>query len=355
MFYYYYMYMYMFNILMNYTLLIFIMMMFFSVIMGLNSNSMLFFWISIEINSMSFLPLMLFLNKNFNDSFIKYFLIQSASSSMLLFFSLLSMMFMSPEIMVYLFMILAILMKMGMFPFHYWYLNVLVNLSWLNYLILSIIQKILPFYFLNNVILMMSASKCFKNMKFFLYFIIIMSSIISISLINSTTSIKMLFALSSLNHMTWMLLSMLTSMKIWVFYFSIYAFILISLIYSLMKLKIEFINELYILSNFNYIFKMIMTLFLIGLMSFPPLIGFFMKMFNMYMLTKYNMFCMVYILLLMSMIMFFYYLKLLLPCMMFFNMNMKNNFYMKINLIKFYYFLIMNLMIFMFIYWLLNL
>jgi len=79
---------------------------------------------------------------------MKYFIVQSFASAVFIFSSCLSMII-SP--LIFFFVYLAILVKLGLAPFHSWFLN-LIELSSLNILfLLSTVQKIIPLYILSSL------------------------------------------------------------------------------------------------------------------------------------------------------------------------------------------------------------
>nr|UZT67459.1 NADH dehydrogenase subunit 2 [Pujadella villari] len=338
---------------MNFNLMTFMSLLIISIMIGINSNSMLFFWMTIEINMMSFIPIMIFYNKFYNDSPMKYLLIQSFSSSFMIFFSIFTYISMSPLIFL-MTTFISIFIKLGVAPFFYWYLNMLINMSWMNCLILLTVQKILPFYILNYF------TKFFNFMNLYIYYIfyslILINSIISISLIYSTNSIKFLLGLSSLNHMSWLMFNLTLNFKMWLTYYLIYSLTLTNMIYYLNYFKINFLNQLPLIYSNTFNLKMFMFITIMTMMSLPPMTTFFLKSWSIFFFSKYNLNMFMYIMMMMSIIMFFFYMKLFLPSFTWFSLNMNNNINYNIKIFNMNKFIKINLLLIASIlfYWTLN-
>nr|UZT67568.1 NADH dehydrogenase subunit 2 [Oberthuerella sharkeyi] len=313
------------NIKINFNMMIFFLLMILSIIVCLTSNSLIYIWICLEINLMSFIPLILNLNKNFNDSTIKYFIIQSLSSSLFLYFIM--FMFIKDSNMFILMIIMSLIMKIGIFPFFIWYLNIINNISWFNNFLFMVIQKILPLFTIYIINLNFANSMNLNLLKLFFFFIIILNSIMSVSMIFKVNSMKIIMGISSLNHMSWLLMIIMFDMKIFLFYYFIYMYLLLNLTFLFDYFKIYSLKNIYKMNNmFGKIF---IVTFVFTLMGVPPFIGFFLKSFSTKVLMmEYNYFIM-YTLLMSSTIMFYYYMKLLLPIIINKIDNLKNNIFLK--------------------------
>ena len=113
----------------------------------LNSSSSFFFWIITEVNLLLFIMILIILGnfwskQEYHDLLLFYFLIQSLSSIFILrdfFFSLDFYIFNRD----YMFL-LAMLIKLGMFPFFYWMFKISSFLNSLSLVLILGLQKI-PF------------------------------------------------------------------------------------------------------------------------------------------------------------------------------------------------------------------
>nr|UZT67511.1 NADH dehydrogenase subunit 2 [Figites sp. ZJUH 20220009] len=336
---------------MNFNLLILLSLLILSITLGLSSNSYFYFWMSIEINMMAFIPMMLFYNKYYNNSLLKYYIIQSIGSSLILFFSILTIPLNSMNF--FMFIILAISLKIGGAPFMKWYLNLLKNLSWFNCFFLMTIQKILPFFILNSII---KNNYYINNMLMtkFMFMLIILTSILTLTFLKFSNNLKIFMGISSINHLSWLMLIMMINQNFWLIYFLLYTMMLMNLIYMMMKMKLYYLHNLYIIMNKNNFMKTLFSLNLLIFMGIPPFMSFFLKTFSSMLFINSNLYFINYLLMIIFLFIFFYYLKILTPSMLFFNINNINN--MKMNINYNIYFLMSSklMMLISLIYWLMN-
>nr|ASN65976.1 NADH dehydrogenase subunit 2 [Pogonostoma subtiligrossum] len=255
--------------------LIFTTTLFVSTFMAVSSYTWLGAWMGLEINLLSFIPLMKDKNNSYaSESSMKYFLIQAFASS-LFFMSIILIMFMNnliSELILIkqtLMIILnsSILLKMGAAPFHFWFPEIIDGLNWINSLILMTWQKIAP---------MMLLSYSIKTSSFISFIIISCSLIGSIMGLNQT-SIRKLLAYSSINHMGWMICSFMKNEMIWIIYFMIYSIISMTLISMLNSYKIFFLKQFYNSMNMNILIKFSIMINLLSLGGLPPFLGFLPK------------------------------------------------------------------------------
>nr|WRK67299.1 NADH dehydrogenase subunit 2 [Nemopterinae gen. 1 sp. 1 YZ-2023a] len=233
---------------------------------SISSNSWIGAWMGLEINLMSFIPL-ISEDKNLMavESALKYFLSQAIASSILLF-SILMFTNYNLSQMMEIILNSSLLLKMGAAPFHFWFPEVMEGLTWLNNLILMTWQKIAPFILI---------SYCF-NFKF-IYFIIMTSIILgSIGGLNQV-NLRSLMAYSSINHIGWMLSSLLISLNYWITYFVIYVMISLSIILTFNKLNIFYFNQLFSTFNNDPINKFFLFCNFLSLGGLPPFTGFLPK------------------------------------------------------------------------------
>nr|YP_010506511.1 NADH dehydrogenase subunit 2 [Korinchia angustiabdomena]UXF58229.1 NADH dehydrogenase subunit 2 [Korinchia angustiabdomena] len=283
-------------------LFIFILMM--STMITISANSWLSAWMGLEINLLSFIPLMTDNNLMSNEASLKYFLIQALASSILLFSTILFMYqnnLMNYSLNKYINMIIlsSLLMKSGSAPFHFWFPNVMEGLNWMNSLILMTWQKIAPLMLISYLMI-----------KFMLFWSIILSIIIgSLSGLNQT-SLRKLMTFSSINHLGWMLMSMYSNESLWITYFLFYSFLSFNLIFLFNMFKLFHINQLFSLFFMNKTLKFSLFLNLLSLGGLPPFLGFIPKWLTIQYLTFNNQFFMLTIMIIMTLITLFFYLRL---------------------------------------------
>nr|QKZ95159.1 NADH dehydrogenase subunit 2 [Habrobracon hebetor] len=267
-------------------------------------------WIFLELNLILFLTFMILNNKFLGDKSMKYYLINSLSSMIFLFFMNLNMFNMNFYNLII--MNLMILLKLGMFPFHLWFIDLLMNLTWNLCFYLSTWQKIMPMIILIY----------FFNMKMLL-FISLLASMFSLMMILNQIYLKKFFGYSSINHMSWMLISLMLNNKLLMIYYLIYSMISYLIMKIFLKFNFNEISSLFMINNFKI--KLILFFNMLSLGGIPPTYGFLMKWLFMNNLIQYN-YILILILIFISLIFFFYYIQLI------FNFMLINLFNLKFNL-----------------------
>nr|AXS64979.1 NADH dehydrogenase subunit 2 [Cucujoidea sp. 4 KM-2017] len=255
-----------------------------SSLITISSYSWFMMWIGLEMNMFSFIPLMNEdKNKLNSEASLKYFIIQSISS-MVILVSILSTIFLKSSIELSsspqsLMLSAALLMKLGMAPFHFWFPEIIEGLNWLNSLILLTWQKLAPF-----VILMYNFS-----MSLFFSMIILISMALSGILSWNQTSLKKILVFSSINHMSWMLSITFLNKTLFLIYFIFYSLNSIILILPFKTMKINQIQQFYSSVNLNKTQKFIFSLNLLSLGGLPPFTGFFIKWMVLSILISVNL------------------------------------------------------------------
>lgn len=148
------------------------------------SPSWLIIWVFLELNLIAVLPLL-------NNRLIFYFIIQSLGGLIFLFRRIFRNV---------LFILIRIMVKLAIFPFCFWILNVIDNSRWNGGAFLSRIRKLLPLGIIYNLML--------KNITFFFFLTVLWGSLHGVI----QTKIKKLLACSSVRHTGW--LRLFISLKI---------------------------------------------------------------------------------------------------------------------------------------------
>nr|YP_010388291.1 NADH dehydrogenase subunit 2 [Nigidius miwai]UPO69311.1 NADH dehydrogenase subunit 2 [Nigidius miwai] len=296
---------------------------------AMSSYSWVGMWMGLEINLLSFIPLIIKKNNIFtSEAALKYFITQAIASTVLLFsiisLSMISMYLIelkSPLITV---LKTSLLLKMGAAPFHFWFPEVMEGLSWPSGLILLTWQKIAPmilFIYIN------------KNLLF-ISFIIISCMLISGIMGQNQLSLRKIMAYSSINHIGWMIASSLMSEAIWMFYFTIYSIISINIVLMFKILNIFYLKQLILTSTKNSSLKLFFMLNFLSLGGLPPLLGFFPKWLTIQALTEKNMFMVTALMIILTLLTLYFYLQvmysstILSTSLIIHNLdNMKNNFF----------------------------
>nr|YP_010731597.1 NADH dehydrogenase subunit 2 [Homoneura picta]WEW51815.1 NADH dehydrogenase subunit 2 [Homoneura picta]WGM80961.1 NADH dehydrogenase subunit 2 [Homoneura picta] len=318
----------------NSSKIMFILILMMGTMITVSANSWLSAWMGLEINLLSFIPLMSDTNNLMStEASLKYFLTQALASSVLLFAIIMFLMesnliIFSKKIFSGTMILSALLLKSGTAPFHFWFPNVMEGLSWINALILMTWQKIAPLMLIS-----------YLQIKTILLICIILSTIIgSLGGLNQT-SLRKLMAYSSINHLGWMLAAMYSSETLWFTYFLFYSFLSVNLVFFFNLFKLFHINQLFTLYFSSKPLKFSLFFNLLSLGGLPPFLGFLPKWFVIQTLSISSQLFLMSLLTVMTLVTLYFYLRL---CYSAFMMNYyeplwvnsinSNNFYFKISL-----------------------
>nr|AXS65941.1 NADH dehydrogenase subunit 2 [Scarabaeoidea sp. KM-2017] len=298
----------------------------FSLMMGtmisISSYMWMSMWIGLEINLLSMIPLM---SSNSNstlssEAMLKYFITQSLASTMLLFsIIILSLNFMYNINMNFYMMLMmntALFMKMGAAPFHFWFPEVIEGLNWNNSFIMFTWQKIAPMI----LIMYSNFTLLYTSM------IIIISSLISGIMGMNQVSLRKILTYSSINHISWMLSSMLFMETIWIYYFMIYSIITLNIILIFKKFNIFYIKQLFISLNNKPMIKFFFILNFLSLSGLPPFLGFMPKWLTIQSLINNNLYSISFIIIIMTLMTLYFYMRITLSTLIL-SMNEISYFY----------------------------
>nr|URX53681.1 NADH dehydrogenase subunit 2 [Bifiditermes nr. madagascariensis] len=242
------------------------------ILVSISSNSWLGAWMGLEINLMSFIPLMLSQDNIFTtEASLKYFVIQALASSTLLFLVMMKAL-VSPtpaadgKSIYECLMMTPLLLKVGATPLHWWFPSVMEGLSWTNCLLMMTVQKTAPLMLISYL-----ASTNLMTLS-----IIVMSVIVgSMGGMNQTSTRKIL-TYSSINHTGWMLMALLSGSNTWILYFAIYSLLTSTVVMITKTFNISFINQAMTTTSKKAAKFMLFTS-LLSLGGLPPFIGFLPK------------------------------------------------------------------------------
>nr|YP_010564715.1 NADH dehydrogenase subunit 2 [Volucella nitobei]UZA61105.1 NADH dehydrogenase subunit 2 [Volucella nitobei] len=309
----------------NSSKIMFIFILMLSTMITISSNSWLSAWMGLEINLLSFIPLMSDNNLMSNEASLKYFLTQTLASSILLF-SIILLMYKTNSMIqmnnfMEMMMMSSLLMKTGAAPFHFWFPTVMEGLNWMNSLIMMTWQKIAPLMLIS-----------YLNIKFMMLWSIFLSIMIGALGGLNQTSLRKLMTFSSINHLGWMLMSMYSNESLWMTYFMFYTFLSFNLIFLFNMFKLFHINQLFMLFFFNKNLKFMLMLNLLSLGGLPPFLGFIPKWLTIQYLSINNQLFMLTMMIIMTLLTLYFYLRLCYTTFMLnyfennwiFNMNWNN-------------------------------
>nr|UNO54404.1 NADH dehydrogenase subunit 2 [Rhipicephalus microplus]UNO54508.1 NADH dehydrogenase subunit 2 [Rhipicephalus microplus] len=295
-----------------------------TVLISLSSNSWFIYWLMMEMNMMSFIPLMNnYKLKNLN-AMITYFVVQAFSSSL---FFISAFQYNMMQIEFFLFLInVSILIKLGMIPFHLWLISISEMLHFNSILILLTMQKIIPLLiaekFMNN-----SLIPLFTMSTFFASFLAMKHKLM-----------KKILIFSSISHQGWILCLLVKKFNFWIAYLMLYFIIFFNIIKIFNKHSIIFFSD-FMKKKMKTEIKIKMIMLMMSLGGMPPFLGFFMKIVSIYLLMSLNL-IFIFMLILSSLLNLFFYMRMIIPLffinLKFFTWNnifLNKNIYMNMNLI----------------------
>nr|YP_009537143.1 NADH dehydrogenase subunit 2 [Octopus cyanea]ATP74745.1 NADH dehydrogenase subunit 2 [Octopus cyanea]ATP74759.1 NADH dehydrogenase subunit 2 [Octopus cyanea] len=285
----------------------FIIMMILGTIMSLSSSHWLMMWMGLELNLMGILPLMNIKSKTFEiESSMKYFIIQSMSSSLFIMSSI--YMYMSSISMYSMFnnslfssiMLISLLIKLGSAPFHLWLPSMCKQISWMMLYLILTWQKLAPLFMLS-----------FINYN---YVIIISSAFISsilgsIQAINQS-SMQLIMVYSSISHLGWMLPMCYLNNSLMLLYLLIYSIITLPLFMTFSMNSTFFSYSLTEQNNYMNKENIFILTLILSLGGIPPMLGFLSKLMILNMLLKTNMILLSMMLFMGTLISLYFYLNL---------------------------------------------
>nr|WCD24113.1 NADH dehydrogenase subunit 2 [Gryllotalpa orientalis] len=273
-----------------------------STLIVMSSGSWFSAWIALEINLLSFIPLISNTsNVLSSEAALKYFLTQAMASAILLLFILLNQMtlnFSSYVVSPYLCNLLLsspLLLKLGAAPFHFWFPSIMEGLDWMSCFTLMTWQKIAPMIILFNVLTMTN------------FLLMVMISSIAVGSWGglNQTSLRKLMAYSSITHIGWMLAAMTCNINIWYLYLLIYSILTLGMIFVFSSSNLFYLKQMFF-SSLNPTFSIIMFSGLLSLGGLPPFLGFLPKWLVIQSLTYENTFLITTMVILTLMTLFFY-------------------------------------------------
>jgi len=257
-------------------------------IITLSSNSWWVGWLGMEVNLLGFIILLI--NNTNNESSLKYFLIQSLRSVILIRSALLTENFASKKLQ--LLVNLALFLKLGAAPLHFWLPAIIENLTNYQLIFLLTWQKIAPLYLLFTL----------PFQKITIVFILMRLIIGAVGSINELRLYSLL-TYSSINHTGWVLLTMLRNEIISILYLMIYTIMLTTILLSINNKTNQ---SIWLLKNSN---KYIVFINLLSLAGLPPFAGFLIKWILLSEIFSYLNILVNMILILTRIVLLYFYLR----------------------------------------------
>nr|YP_010610915.1 NADH dehydrogenase subunit 2 [Anatkina vespertinula]WAP91749.1 NADH dehydrogenase subunit 2 [Anatkina vespertinula] len=283
---------------MNSTYLLYYSTMIIGVIMCACSNNWIMIWIGLEISLMSFMPVMVSSNLLSSECMMKYFIIQSMSSSILM----LGLIFMIMNNNFWNFMlIVSLILKIGMSPFHNWVLGVIEGLTFNSIFILLSIMKISPlivFSYVNQVVTIP----------------IILSLVVGATMGLNQNSFRKILGYSSIFNIAF-ICSCISEISYWIMYMIIYMIMLWCVIYFINDLNIFYLNQIMI-NEYDLKIKISFWILMASFGGIPPMLGFLSKLIVLEYVVFTNQLVLLFFMIVFSLIVIFYYTRCSYLCIM---------------------------------------
>nr|ADA69779.1 NADH dehydrogenase subunit 2 [Glyptonotus cf. antarcticus FK-2009] len=270
-------------------------------LLSISSSSWFGIWIGLELNLLSFIPLMgLKSSKTSAESALKYFLVQACSSLVVLQGGLILS---STSLSFMVLVMSALVLKAGGAPFHFWLPMVAEGLSWSKVALLLTLQKIAPLTLVSYCLI--------SPVKMTFMSIIILSGVVGAYGGFNETLLRKILSFSSISHMAWMFVGMLMGGSVWFIYFLLYCLISLSLMFLLMKYQIFHMNQISLKSGSMWS-ELNVGFSLMSLSGLPPFLGFLPKWLIIQISLGDSQLFIIMILIGTSLITLFYYLRTML-------------------------------------------
>nr|YP_009164717.1 NADH dehydrogenase subunit 2 [Psittacus erithacus]AJG35688.1 NADH dehydrogenase subunit 2 [Psittacus erithacus] len=276
----------------------------------ITSNHWAMAWTGLEINTLAIIPL---ISKSHHPRAIeattKYFLVQAAASTLVLFSSMtnawatgqwdITQLTHPPSCLL---LTTAIAIKLGLTPFHFWFPEVLQGSSLTTALLLSTLMKLPP-----TTILLLTSHSLNPTL-------LTTMATMSIGLGGwmglNQTQIRKIMAFSSISHLGWMTTIIIYNPKLTLLTFYIYSLMTTSIFLTLDTAKTLKLTTLMTSWTKTPMLTTTLMLALLSLAGLPPLTGFLPKWLIIQELTKQEMIVMATIISLLSLLGLFFYLRL---------------------------------------------
>nr|AAR28204.1 NADH dehydrogenase subunit 2 [Thryophilus pleurostictus] len=276
----------------------------------ISSNHWVLAWTGLEINTLAILPL---ISKSHHPRAIeaatKYFLVQAAASTLVLFSSMTNAWHTGQWDITQLtnpfsclILTTALAMKLGLVPFHFWFPEVLQGSPLLTGLLLSTAMKFPPI-----TLLFLTSPSLDPTL---LTTMALLSTALGGWMGLNQTQTRKILAFSSISHLGWMIMIISYDPKLALLNFYLYALMTATVFLSLNSMKALKLSTLMTSWTKTPALNAMLMLTLLSLAGLPPLTGFLPKWLIIQELTKQQMAPAATIISLLSLLSLFFYLRL---------------------------------------------
>nr|YP_003345230.1 NADH dehydrogenase subunit 2 [Tragopan caboti]ACZ55616.1 NADH dehydrogenase subunit 2 [Tragopan caboti] len=276
----------------------------------ISSNHWVLAWTGLEINTLAIIPL---ISKSHHpraiEATIKYFLTQSTASALILFSSLTNAWSSGQWDITQLnhptsslMLTMAIAIKLGLVPFHFWFPEVLQGSPMITALLLSTLMKLPPI-----TLLTMTS----QSLNPALLTLMAISSVLVGGWMGlNQTQTRKISAFSSISHLGWMIVIIIYNPNLTILTFALYTIMTTTVFLSLTHIKVLKLSTMLISWTKTPMPNSTVMLTLLSLAGLPPLTGFMPKWLIIQELTKQEMTPTATIITMLSLLSLFFYLRL---------------------------------------------
>nr|AFI55465.1 NADH dehydrogenase subunit 2 [Hypotaenidia torquata celebensis] len=275
-----------------------------------SSNHWMIAWTGLEINTLAIIPLIAKSHHpRATEAAIKYFLVQAAASTLLLFSSTINAwhtgqwdisQLTQPTASILL--TVAISMKLGLVPFHFWFPEVLQGSSPITALLLSTMMKLPPI----SILILISQS---LNPTL-LTTLATLSAALGGWMGLNQTQLRKIMAFSSIAHLGWVVIIAIYSPKLTMLTFYLYCLMTAPIFLTINTTKTLKLTTMMTSWTKAPVMNAALMLTLLSLAGLPPLTGFLPKWLIIQELTKQEMTPTATIIAMLSLLGLFFYLRL---------------------------------------------
>lgn len=273
-------------------------------LLSISSTSWFGAWLGLELNLLSFIPLITTkLCPFLSEAAIKYFLVQALASTILII---------SRSIYIYIadfsysLILISLIIKLGAAPVHFWFPQVIEGLSWPQAFILLTIQKVAPMFLISYLTFTPTLTLIITSMA-------LLSSVVGAVGGLNVIKLRKLIAFSSINHMSWILIAISLNDIIWLIYFLFYCFTSGSVIILLYSTHTYTISNVLNQNNKRAILSILIPINLLSLGGLPPFLGFIPKWIIIQLFSSKIIIFILLILLISRLITLYFYLRIFIP------------------------------------------
>nr|UOW95005.1 NADH dehydrogenase subunit 2 [Sternula nereis exsul]UOW95023.1 NADH dehydrogenase subunit 2 [Sternula nereis davisae]UOW95006.1 NADH dehydrogenase subunit 2 [Sternula nereis exsul]UOW95007.1 NADH dehydrogenase subunit 2 [Sternula nereis exsul]UOW95008.1 NADH dehydrogenase subunit 2 [Sternula nereis exsul] len=276
----------------------------------ISSNHWMMAWTGLEINTLAIIPL---ISKSHHpraiEAVIKYFLVQAAASTLVLFSSMTNAWYTGQWEITQLthptsclLLTAAIGMKLGLVPFHFWFPEVLQGSSLTTALLLSTVMKFPPI-----TLLLMTSHSLNPTL---LTLMAISSAALGGWMGLNQTQVRKILAFSSISHLGWMVIIIIYNPKLTLLTFYLYSLMTTTVFLTLNTIKVVKLSTMMTSWTKTPMLNATLMLTLLSLAGLPPLTGFLPKWLIIQELTKQEMTTAATVIAMLSLLGLFFYLRL---------------------------------------------